>query len=440
MLDVENYEHLKSYIKSIDCFIEEKIMNSVKNDSCKSTKYIGSEKIDTDKKEIPELYESKERCCGCSACYSICPKSAIEMKLDKEGFLYPVIDDEKCIRCYKCISVCAFKDDQEGKKHLGYRDNYLVNTEVYAARIKDRDILKKSSSGGIFTAISDLFLKNGDAVISSVYDYEKKAVRFQLIISIRKRNEARGSKYMQSDVGDIYRESVLWLEKHPDKKILFVGMGCQTAGFQRFMARKKLSDRIYTVDIICHGTSSPVLWKQYIEFVENKYSGKVDNLQFKDKRNGWKWPTAVASINGDEVFLNEYVKIFYNRCALRPSCYKCAYSKTKRYVDMTIGDYWHIDEKMPDFYDPMGNSLILIHTKRGRELFEKIKENIDYKKSDIIECWQKNLEKPTEMSKYREGFWQEYYDYGIDYIIKKYGAISLKSRIKQKIKRMIDKF
>ena len=193
---------------------------------------------------------------------------------------------------------------------------------------------------------------------------------------------------------------------------------------------------MYIVDIICHGSPSPKLWREYAKSIERK-DGKITYLTFKDKRNGWKFPTAYVMVGGQEYSIRDYVKVFYNRCMLRPSCYECPYATTERKTDITIGDFWHIEETIPDFYDPNGNSLFLIHTNRGEELFEKIKNDLDYRLSNTTQCWQPNLEAPTKKSEQREEFWNDYQKKGIDFVMKKYGTVSMKTKIKNKLLKIM---
>ena len=220
------------------------------------------------------------------------------------------------------------------------------------------------------------------------------------------------------------------------KKMLFVGMGCQSDGFRKFSEIKEIRDRVYIVDIICHGSPSPKLWREYAESVQKK-DGKITFLTFKDKRNGWKSPTAYVKVNGEEKSIKDYVKVFYNRCALRPSCYECPYATIVRKTDMTIGDFWHIEETLPDFYDPNGNSLFLIHTNRGEALFEKIRDDLDCRLSNTTQCWQVNLEAPTKKSEQREEFWNDYQKKGIDFVMKKYGSVPVKTKIKNKLLKIM---
>ena len=312
----------------------------------------------------------------------------------------------------------------------------LIDTIVYAGRLKDKSALMSSSSGGAFTALSDAFLKSGDAVVAAVYNYENHTVEFQMILDEKQRERAKGSKYMQSKPGDIYQEAYHWLMDNPKKELLFVGMGCQSDGFRKFSEIKGIRDRVYIVDIICHGSPSPKLWREYAESIQKK-DGRITYLTFKDKRNGWKSPTAYVKVNGSERPLKDYVKVFYNRCALRQSCYECPYATTERKTDMTIGDFWHIEETIPDFYDPNGNSLFLIHTGRGEELFEKIRDNMDYRLSNTAQCWQANLEAPTQKSEQRDVFWNDYQKKGIDFVIKKYGTVPMKTKVKNKLFKIL---
>lgn len=291
----------------------------------------------------------------------------------------------------------------------------LIDKIVYAGRLKEKSALMISSSGGAFTAV--------------VYNYENHTAEFQMILHKEQREKAKGSKYMKSRPGDIYSEAYHWLMENLQKELLFVGMGCQADEFSEL---KGIRDRVYIVDIICHGSPSPKLWREYAASAE-KRSSKITHLTFKDKRNGWKKPTAFVKTGEKELFIRDWVNIFYSRCALRVSCYKCPYATTVRKADLTIGGFWHIEEKIPDFYDPNGNSLFLIYTNRGLNLFEKVKDSLDYRLSDTTQCWQTHLEEPTSKSERRDEFWNDYKRKGIDFIMKKYGTLLMKTRIKNKL-------
>lgn len=316
-------------------------------------------------------------------------------------------------------------------------ESQLKKTMVYAGRIHDGEELRISSSGGAFTVLTDFFLSHQCAIVSAIYNYETYQTEFRMILTRSGRNLARGSKYMQSKPGTVFKEAEEWLKNNPEKVLLFVGMGCQADGFRKFSELKGFRDRVYIVDIICHGSPSPKLWRDYAKSIERRQGGKINYLNFKDKRNGWNSPTAIVVINNKEISIKNYVRIFYNRCALRPSCHVCPYATTERRTDITIGDFWHIEQTKPDFYDPNGTSLFLLHTNRGKELFEKVNGNLDYRPSDTKQCWQENLEAPTPVSKHRQEFWNDYRRKGIDYIIKKYGSIALTSVLKNKFLKIM---
>lgn len=312
----------------------------------------------------------------------------------------------------------------------------MIDTIVYAGRVKDRTVLMKSSSGGAFTALSDYFLDKGNLVIAAVYHYVKHETEYRLLETRLERDKAIGSKYMQSKPGNVFREAYQWLLAHQDRELLFVGMGCQADGFRKFAEIKGIRERVYIADIVCHGSPSPKLWREYAQSLQKK-KGKITYLSFKDKRNGWKSPTAIVNAGQTEVPIKDYVQVFYSQCALRPSCYECPYATIARKTDLTIGDFWNIDKTIPDFYDPVGNSLFLIHTDKGKELFENIKPNLVYRLSDVKECWQYNLEASTPVSPRRNEFWRDYQRKGIDYIMKKYGTVSMITRVKNKLLRII---
>jgi len=322
----------------------------------------------------------------------------------------------------------------------------LNDTLVYAARVKDKQVLKKSSSGGMLTPLSDFVLSRGGAVVCAIYNYTTHQVEYQLCEDKESYEKARGSKYIQSIPGDIFIKSMNWLNSHLDKKLLFIGMGCQAAGFRHFMQAKGMDSRIFVVDIICMGSPSPLIWKDAIQWLEEKEEGKVSFVTFKDKRKGWNQPTAFAYINGRECPIDQYVEIFYNEYASRPSCYKCPYTAIERETDMTIGDYWGIEGKLPEFYSSSGNSIVLIHTRSGQELFEIIKSTLDYKKSNLLGWLQPRLYEPSKCPDKREQFWKDYFRYPFKRIASKYGTVSWQvrcrvcwQRLKQRIKTGIKK-
>ena len=166
------------------------------------------------------------------------------------------------------------------------------------------------------------------------------------------------------------KEARLWLEGHPTKKLLCFGMGCQIAGFRSFFEGSKLIDRVVLIDIICHGSPSPKLFRDYLCRLEDKLGGRIAHVAMRDKRNGWHHPYAYALIDEKEASMSSYLTLFYGNWALRPSCYSCPYSKIDRHSDMTIGDFWGFEERFPDKFSSDGNSLVLVHSVKGILSFE----------------------------------------------------------------------
>lgn len=315
----------------------------------------------------------------------------------------------------------------------------LSETLAFGGRLKNKQELLKSSSGGAFTAFSDAFLDMGYAVVCASYNYDNHQQEFRLITSRKERDNARGSVYVQSILNDSFREANSWINDNPEKKLIFFGMGCQAAGFQSYAEKMGFRDRTTIVDIICHGSPSPKLWKDYVMSIEKEH-GKVSVLAFRDKRYGWMNPTAYLIINGKEISIKKYTKLFYSGNALRLSCHKCPYSTTKRNTDITIGDFWHIEDKIPEQYDENGTSLILVHSHKGKELFDKVTSSMNWFEANVDDCWQMNLERPTDISEERSNFWADYDAKGIKYIINKYGEERMIIKIIQKVRRLFNKW
>ena len=377
-------------------------------------------------------YTEKECCCGCGLCAVVCPSNAIVMQEDEEGFFYPSIQQEICVGCEKCRAVCAFRADIDRDTKSEPKE-----TVAYAARVKDRQVLAKSSSGGMFTALSDEVLDDGGAVVCSFYDYAQNRMVFRLVTAKEDRDLARGSKYIQSIPGDVYDQVQQWTDANPRKALLFVGTGCQAGAFRKFMRTCKFANPIYVVDILCHGVPSPRIWREYL--ARKLKSKPFHSLTFKDKRNGWLRPIALVKVNGKEVFLDDYIRLYYSHATLRPSCYNCPYAKLHRDSDITIGDYWGIDKVLPDFYDPQGTSLVLVHSETGAALMKRVLPKLEVRSSDLQECLQPNLLNPTPKAAVRDVWWKDYHQKGFDFVYRKYTAEPLLLKVKKKIWTLLNR-
>lgn len=377
--------------------------------------------------EMEVVPKSKSECCGCSICSKICPKKAIKMKADKEGFLYPNIDKSKCINCGICLKECAF--------YKAKKEQSKSNKGVYIAEHKNEKVRMNSRSGGVFVACSDWILSNNGVVYGCILNKDMDIIHIRAKNS-KERNEMCKSKYAQSDITNIVTRVEEDLQK--GKKVLFTGTGCQVDAILNYLrVRKVSSNNLYTMDLICHGVVSPLIFKNYIKWLEKRYKGKIDKFEFRDKsKNGWKGHKESAVINGKKHELGIYRNIFYSNLCIRPSCYNCKYTKVNRNSDITFGDAWGTAEAMLNF-DNKGTSVVIIQNEKGMELLEAIRKDCKVKEVELEHFMQSNLQKSSSPKGNREQFWKTYERGKIDAIIKKYGETSLINKIKAYLKRKL---
>lgn len=375
----------------------------------------------------------KEDCCGCSSCISICPKACISFSNDLEGFNYPVIDENRCINCGLCIKSCPiiFRDTSE--------INSLFNQKIYAIKNKDIKTLKLSSSGGVFHELASFIIDKGGVVFGVKYD-ENFNVVYSKARTIDECMQFRGSKYVQSSIDSTYIEIKSELEKN--KLVLFTGTPCYVEGLKLFL--KKDYENLYTCDLLCHGTPSPKMFKEYIKFIEGKNKSKIESINMKDKKNGWeksiiniKFKNGKCISNTKEAKL--WISLFFKHLATRPSCHKCRFTNFQRASDITIGDYWGINKFHPEFYERYGVSLMMINSHKGDYIFNNVKNKFNYILSDKDKCIQQSLYKSATPSKRRENFWKDYNENSFKYIAKKYLNYNLISILKSKINNCLKK-
>lgn len=345
--------------------------------------------------EIDERY----KCSGCHACYNICPKNAIEMVEDEKGFKYPIIDKEKCINCGLCEKACPILN----KKTIENKP------KVYACYNKNDEIRMRSSSGGIFTLIAEEIIKRAGVVCGAAFD-EQYRLSHQFVESIEDLEKLRTSKYFQSSIEDTYRRTKEYLIN--DRYVLFTGTPCQIEGLLSYLGKKY--DKLYTQDIICHGVPSPKVWKKYMEYRKNIDHKTPKKINFRDKKQqGWHLFSLSFSYGNTEYAKNQkediFMRAFLKDVCLRDSCYQCSFRKQNRLSDITLADYWGIENVLPDMNDDRGTSLVLINSEKGTELMEKIKSDIVYKEVTIDDAIASNraLIKSPAYNKYREEFFDK---------------------------------
>lgn len=280
----------------------------------------------------------------------------------------------------------------------------------YSVKHKDRDVQRSSSSGGAFTALSDVILSHSGKIIGGGYNYSTHRVEFITCTTPEERDQLRGSKYIQSDLNDIFRQIKAEIELPADTKspIMFVGTPCQVSGLKAYLEATSTDlNGLYLCDIVCHGVPSPGVWKDYIrQMLRGK---QLEFVTFKDKRLGWKQPLAFAVVNGKEKSLRPYTLLYFGELISRPSCERCPYASLERVSDITIGDHWSVQTVDKDFYSKDGVSLVFVNTEKGQKLFDNAAESIHYQERPSEQCLQPNLQRPTLASTKRTSFWQMYH-------------------------------
>ncbi len=345
-----------------------------------------------------ELFQREDECCGCTGCVSACSKNAISMKMNKKGFLYPEIDRELCIECGLCNLVCDFKKfDASCKKPVSY-----------AVRHKNPHEVKTSRSGAFFMVLCKKIIGSGGVVFGCRLTDGCKAVH-----SAAKTYEEckffKGSKYVQSDMGQCFSECKGYLET--GIPVLFSGTGCQVHGLLRYLNTFKVpTDKLITVDIVCHGVPSPGVWAEYLSELCNRVGGGIRHVDFRDKSiNGWADHIESYDLdNGRKITGKNWTNIFYRHVMFRDSCYKCKYTTTERYSDFTIADYWNIGNNAPRFDDNKGVSLVMVHSEKGKMLFKELAESFDFEKTSLKTSMQPQMLRPIWKGWDYGVFWKLY--------------------------------
>lgn len=377
--------------------------------------------------------EYSEKCCGCSACKSVCPKSAIDMLPDALGFLYPKIDLKKCIDCGLCERVCNFK------KLLDKPLPHNGNSKIYACRLKDETELSKSQSGGAAYAISKWVIDCGGKVYGATFKTPYEVVH-KRAASLEECSLQRGSKYIQSRL----ENSFINIKKDLSNgsKVLFTGTGCQVNGLLEYLKVEKAdTTNLYTMDIICHGVASPQLWYDYSKYIEEKKVKKtIIKSVFRDKYHyGWNSHKETFYISDNQYYTTtKFAHIFYQHIALRPACCVCPYATMKRTSDFTVCDFWGYQKIVPEMgSDNKGLSMLFINNLRAVNGFTQLNQYLLYKDvSDCDCCLQPNMMYPTKFGKDAKNFENAYKKYGFTYILKKYGRDPLDIQIKSMIRRI----
>lgn len=380
-------------------------------------------------------------CTGCCACHFVCPANAISMKEDSQGFLRPQIDADVCINCNRCRNVCpqncglqncGAKSDIPPKRK---EQNLCKPMELYGAFSKNVKHVKNSSSGGIFGELAAYVLEHGGVVYGAAFTKDKEGALHQRISSGNQLQELAGSKYVQSNMDSVY--PLLTKDLKEGKIVLFSGTPCQIAGVQSYVKQTcpKWWDHLYTVDILCHGVPSPLVFRDYIRSQKGKEKDSIASLTFRDKTFGWRKQAISIHFAGGNQYLKRtdqdvYYRLYFKNIMLRPSCYNCSYIHRNRIGDITLGDYWGAEDTGRFSHNQVNNgiSYVSIQTEKGRRLFDNISGKIVRIKADEKSSYQPLFDKAAKRPNNYMEFWKDYIAFGYDYAAKKYsryGALEL---------------
>lgn len=366
-----------------------------------------------------------KKCTGCAGCYNACPVNAIEMRADREGFLYPAADREKCIDCNRCDKVCPFVTASVKEDDLKL---------CFAAYNKNPEDRAGSSSGGIFIAMAKKIILEGGIVYGAAYDEHFMAYH-DSAENMEQLNRLLGSKYMQSRIGGIYKEILNQLKK--GRKVMVVGTGCQIGGLKGYLGKEY--SNLITVDFICLGTPSPKVWSDYLDTYFDRKD--IVHVNFKDKSLGWH--TFSLRIDGKDNFVKNGRKTYFfsgyfKQLYSRPSCSDCLFKKGNRISDITISDCWGYSHIAPEMDDNKGLSSVECHSEKGLELFDSIKSGLEWKEACIEDVYKYNSNycKSAPMGKERQAFWEEYDVLPKVELFEKYCRPEKESRIKRLVFRV----
>ena len=373
-----------------------------------------------------------ENCTGCTACVSICPKHAITMVKNNRGFLYPKIDEEKCINCGLCSKV-----SHQVENYMKIKESNN-NYHAFACKSKNNVVRKKSQSGALFYELASFIIKNNGVVYGALYN-NNFVVKHDRIDNLKDLDKLRESKYVQSNLGSCFLQ--VYNDLQSGKKVLFSGTPCQISGIYSYLGNKKLSlDNFYTCDLICHGVPSPEILKKYLNFMKEKYQSDIKNVNLRDKNvAGWKnHSESIEFINGEKYIGKIYTELFYSNLTLRKCCENCQYTSKLRVSDITMADCWGIEKIKDDLWnDNLGISLAIISTSKGLNLFNEIKPNLDIFEIDYSKYEQPQLLHSSLAPKNKDKFWQDYNNLKFASLLKKYtpyGGILFK--IKKKLSNL----
>lgn len=377
---------------------------------------------------------NKEKCCGCTACYNICPKHCINMKEDFEGFKYPYVDTTLCVDCKLCEKVCPVLS--------GFAKSEIINT--YVVRNCDDCILDESTSGGAFSALALSVAKKGGVVVGAVYTSDGKIQHAMIQNDIDLIQNFRGSKYVQSDLKDLFSK----IRKRLDGGIyvLFSGTSCQIAGLKNFL--RKDYEKLLTVEVICHGTPSPLLWEKYLVYQKRKIKSDVCSINFRNKTYGYHSGTMKIKFKNGKCYcgsarVDYMLKSFFSEISSRPSCYVCPCKGEERPADISIFDCWHASQLVSGLADDdRGYTNVFINTQKGKDALREAEKYLKIYKTDTGKAIKLDgvmVNNQPKRNNHRDDFYIYLNQHGLQNTIQKYIPVSRKDYIIENSKEFLYK-
>lgn len=333
----------------------------------------------------------RERCSGCTACSAVCPKQCIEMVPDKDGFLYPHIQADACIHCGKCERTCPVLNSDP------------VTTPMpmaFAAENANQDCRIQSSSGGIFSTLAEFVIAQ-DGIVYGAAIAEDNQIKHIAVEDTNELFRLRGSKYVSSFLGDIFHQVFKQLQS--GRLVLFSGTPCQVEGLLAFLNRPY--NNLLTVDFVCHGVPSAKVWKEYLKYQEQKARSKVQFVSFRNKDTGWKNFSMKIGFADGFVYSapmreDPYLHAFLDNLCLRLSCHDCSFKGANRNSDITLADFWGIQDIMPEEDDDMGTSLVFVQSEKGQNILKRLNAQIMMKETDAEVAINHNIAMVKSVSAY----------------------------------------
>lgn len=324
--------------------------------------------------KVPKVSSLGDFCCGCGACSAKCPKGCLSMVPDEAGFLRPVFTADLCIGCGICDSTCPALN----------RNPVVEPVEVSWAKSLSSDVLRLSSSGGVFGVLADAVVKSDGVVVGASFQERCDTVRHECVSDSEGLKRLQRSKYVQSEIPtSLYREVKEYLLA--ERLVFFTGTACQVSGMRNYLGKLADSAFFISADVICHGAPSPLLWKKWLDFKSSEQSAEFDDVNFRSKTTGWSSYSVLyyvrtekddSSVVGGRFGDDWYMRAFLDNASLRSSCFDCP-AKRSCGSDFTLGDFWGFPSIHPEVDSSMGVSAVLCNTHKGKKWFDRVSSELE---------------------------------------------------------------